>query len=193
GEQCDRLLKLLLRLLPELQADDAREWNARQREPFLRVLRAWHKNTELAHAILKAMPEIGGAWALETVERLAKLEHWNPDRLRANYQKVRMQSLPWQEPLRDDREPTPGEIEAMLDAFRQIGTVAAECLLGLRAKIQEEAAVRTLLRAADVVTPTGELLRPAGDKRATTDTTHLLRPGAQPEEITLTGRQQRQI
>ncbi len=107
GEQCNRLLTLLLRLLPDLRADDAREWNARQRELFLRGLRAWHKNTELASVLLQAMPVIGGTWALESVERLAKLKHWNPQRLRANYTKVRRETLPWQGRLQDDLQPTP--------------------------------------------------------------------------------------
>ncbi|MCW3095597.1 MAG: hypothetical protein JWL77_1215 [Chthonomonadaceae bacterium] len=189
GEQCDRLLKLLLRLLPELQADDAREWTTRQREPFLRVLRAWHKNTELAYAILKAMPEIGGTWALEAIERLARLKYWNPDRLRSNYNKVNRESLPWQGRLQNDRQPTEAEVEAMLDAFRQIGIIAAECLLGLRAKIQGEEAAQVLLRATDVRTQIEELLRPAADNGVVIDTTNLLRPGTPLEESTLTHRQ----
>lgn len=186
GEQCDRLLKLLLRLLPELRADDAREWTARHRNPFLRVLRSWHKNTELAHAILKAMPEIGGTWALEAVERLAKLKYWHPDRLRSNYTQVNRESLPWQGRLQDDMQPTEGEVEAMLDAFRQIGTVAAEYLPGLRAKIQGEEVAQLLLRAADVRTQPEELLRPAADNGVVIDPASLLRPGALSQETTLT-------
>ncbi|MCW3055671.1 MAG: hypothetical protein JWN14_4841 [Chthonomonadales bacterium] len=193
GEPCDRLLALLLRLLPDLRADDAREWSAQQREPFLRVLRAWHKNTELAYAILRAMPEIGGTWALDAVEHLAKLKYWNPDRLRSNYTKVRRDSLPWQSRLQDDLQPTQFDIEAMLDAFKQIGTVAADCLPGLQEKIKEDAAAQMLLRPAEIRSHTEELLRPAVDKGAMSDSTNLLRPGRSPtmqaEERTMTSRQ----
>ncbi len=177
GEHCDRLLALLLRLLPEVRADDAREWSVRQREPILRVLRAWHKNTELAYAILRAMPEIGGIWALEAVEHLAKLKYWNPKRLRANYTKVHRESLPWQGRLQDDLQPTQFDVDAMLDAFKQIGTVAADCLPGLQAKIREEAAVQTLLRASECRPSTEELLRPAADQGGVIDPSNLLRPG----------------
>jgi len=191
GEHSDRLLALLLRLLPELRSDDAREWTARQREPFLRVLRAWHKNTELAYAILRAMPEIGGTWALEPVERVAKLKHWDPNRLRANYTKVRKDSLPWQGRLQDDLHPTQFDIEAMLDAFKQIGAVAADCLPGLRAKINEEAAAQTLLRASEFRLQKEELLRPAADQGTIIDPSDLLRPGTpitQTDELTPTHR-----
>jgi len=180
GEHCDRLLVLLLRLLPELRADDTHEWSARQREPLLRVLRAWHKNTELAYALLKAMPEIGGIWALEAVEHLAKLKYWNPKRLRANYTKVRRESLPWQGRLQDDLQPTQFDVDAMLDAFKQIGTVAADCLPGLQAKIREEAAAQTLLRASECRPSTEELLRPAADQGGVIDPSNLLRPGISP-------------
>ena len=191
GEPCDRLLALLLRLLPELRADDAREWTAQQREPFLRVLRAWHKNTELAYAILRAMPEIGGTWALEAVERLAKLKRWNPERLRANYTKVRRDSLPWQGQLHNDLRPTQFDVDAMLDAFKQIGTLATDCLPGLRAKIKGEEAAQMLLRAALEGNYTSELLRATGERDVLPDTSNLLRPGTLPveaEETVLTRR-----
>jgi hypothetical protein len=182
GEHCDRLHMLLLRLLPELRADDAREWSARQREPLLRVLRSWHKNTDLAYAILRAMPEIGGAWALEAVERLAKLKQWNPNRLRFNYTKMHKETLPWQGRLQDDLQPTSFDIEAMLDAFKQIGTAATDSLLGMRAKMQGEEAAQMLLRAASEGNRASELLRAAADRGAVQNTAHLLRPGVLPTE-----------
>lgn len=188
GEACDRLLALLLRLLPEVRADDAREWSARQREPILRVLRAWHKNTELAYAILRAMPEIGGIWALEAVEHLARLKYWNPKRLRANYTTVRRESLPWQGRLQDDLQPTQFDVDAMLDSFKQIGTIAADCLPGLQAKIREEAAAQTLLRAAEFHPQTEALLRPAAGRGDVIDLSNLLRPGISP-----TGQTEEQI
>ncbi len=172
-----RLLIVLQHRLPELRASDVREWTARQKEPLKLLLRSWHQYDELAYCILKAMPEIGGAWALESVELLAKLEQWQPEQISTIYIRHRMQELPWQGRRRADLKPTRREIEETIKPFRRIGEAAAECLPGLRAKAMDEEAAKVLLRAAGVESQTQELLRPAGDRGAVTDPATLLRPG----------------
>ena len=184
----DRLHKILLKQLPMIRAEDVREWTFRQKEPIKLVLRSWQQHEELAHCILKAMPEIGGVWALGSVERLAKLERWEPEHIRANYRKLRLQELPWQARNKDDMQPTQIEIDAVVAVFRRIGEAAAVCLPLLRERIRGEEAAKVLLRAAGAGNSPDELLRPAGNKGVGSDTANLLRPGAQSEEGALTDR-----
>lgn len=70
----DRLHTILLQRLPNLRVEDTLEWTDRQKEPIKSFLRFWYRNEALAYCVLQVLPEIGGAWALATVERLAKLK-----------------------------------------------------------------------------------------------------------------------
>lgn len=180
GERCERLLAILKERLPDLQPEDAQEWTRKQKEVLLLILRAWHRHPDLACVLLQAMPKIGGKWALDTAERLARLKHWDPASLRTTYQKVRQDSLPWSEGVRNGRKPTEREVEEMLAVFGRIGEAATECLPGLWARIQDEADAHILLRpSAPTDTPT-ELLRPASDQGQEIASTNLLRAGNAP-------------
>lgn len=187
-----RLLDVLMYRLPEVRTDETREWTARQKEPLLLLLRSWHGHTQLACAILKAMPEIGGAWALETVERLAELEQWETERVCAAYKKAYLETAPWEErhSYIVQPNPTPREIEETVGIFHHLGNVAAACLPLLREKVQGEEAAQVLLRASFAGSSPEQLLRPVGENGAQPDTTNLLRPGMQPapqsEETVLT-------
>ena len=182
GPAHTRLLQVLKDRLPGVHADETREWTVRQKEPLLWLLRSWHEHTELACTILQAMPEIGGAWALETVERLAEFTQWAPDRLRAAYHKASLETSPWEErpPYIQRPSPDPAEREETLASFLRIGNAAAACLPVLREKVRSEEAARVLLRASSVGNSPGQLLRPAEDKSRQTDIANLPRASAPP-------------
>lgn len=179
GEARARLLAVLQQRLPEVVAEDVREWTALQKDPLRLLLRTWHGHPELTCVILRAMPEIGGTWALATVERLAEMKNWKPARLNSLYQRLRLESLSLYERYQEDQQTTQPEIDAMLAAFQQVGHEASECLPGLWAKIQQEADSKVLLRASASEKGQEQLLRPAGDNGAPCGTQNLLRPDIQ--------------
>ncbi|MCW3055672.1 MAG: hypothetical protein JWN14_4842 [Chthonomonadales bacterium] len=182
-----RLHRILLQQLPLLRADDVREWTRQQKEQITYLLRVWYRHEDLAHGILRVLPEIGGAWALPTVELLAKLERWEPEYLGDN--------MLWTSD-RFHRRIEDGilgldevKIEEAVTNGCRIRVTAAECLPRLRERAENEEASRVLLRAADARPQKEELLRAAADHEAGIDTTSLLRPSTPSEEITLAHRQ----
>jgi hypothetical protein len=160
----------LIRLLPQMRADQADLLNAEQRACLYRVMNG--KNPELTIAILKGLEQIGDEKALPIVQKLAEREVKPEDNLTHTTDSVSGTVQP--SLLRKI------ELELFGDKIRsgsRIREAARECLPYLQERIAQERARETLLRASDTMQSTPDTLLRAAEGVPAVDPRQLLRAG----------------